>query len=503
MTAHASWPRPVEPDVQIAILGAGVSGIGMGMALKRSGRTSFIIFEKADDIGGTWRDNHYPGCACDVPSNLYSYSTEPNPNWSRLYSGQSEILNYLRACTGKYGLLAHIRFGTEVIRLVFDEANALWRITARNGEAVTARYVVSGMGLLSRPAVPQFEGSETFRGTSFHSANWNHSYDLTGKRVAVVGTGASAVQFIPHVARKAAHLTVFQRTPPWVLPKLDRPVKPWEKALFRALPFTQYLFRGAVYCMMEMGAVGFTRRTRMMQPLERMARRYLERVVPDPALRDKLTPDYTIGCKRILISNDYYPALTRPNVSLVTEPIVRIVPEGVQTAGGAVHPVDAIIFGTGFAVKDMLRPTEVIGRGGRLLNAEWNDGAEAYLGTTVSGYPNLFFLMGPNTGLGHSSMIYMIESQIRYVLDSMAYMERRGVPCLDVKPDVQRAYNAELQERIGHTVWHSGCRSWYITEDGRNPTTWPGFTFSFRFRTRRLKPSDYEAVYPVRGAQAA
>lgn len=500
MDAQASWTGGTgrgggtRPDIDVAIIGTGFSGLGMAIALKKAGRDDFRIFEKADEVGGTWRDNHYPGCACDVPSHLYSFSFEPNPDWSRMYSPQPEIWRYLRHCADKYALRPHIRFGCEILRAVFDEARALWVLTDRTGAQTTARVVVSGMGGLSRPAYPSLPGLEEFQGTSFHSADWNHDYDLAGKRVAVIGTGASAIQFVPAIAPQVGQLTLFQRTPPWVLPKADRPVRRWEMALMRALPPLQYLWRGAIYCMMESRAYAFTRNVKLMSRVAEMATRHLEQAIPDPVLRAKLTPDYTPGCKRLLISNDYYPALNRPNVHVETARIETVTATGIRTRDGVEHPVDAIIFGTGFKANDVLSPTEIVGRGGRSLNAEWDRGAAAYLGTVVAGYPNMFFLMGPNTGLGHNSMVYMIESQIRYVMDALRQLDRRRWRALDVAPAVQAAYNDALQGEIAHTVWQSGCKSWYLTEDGRNPTVWPGFTFSFRRRTRRVDLNDFDHV---------
>lgn len=494
MDAHRSWLPREKPDIDVAILGTGFSGLGMAIALKKAGRSSFQIFEKAHDVGGTWRDNHYPGCACDVPSHLYSFSFEPNPNWSRMYSPQPEILGYLKRCADKYDLYPSISFNAEVTRAVFDEAHNFWRIETKDGQRITARALVSGMGGLSRPAYPDIKGLKDFSGAVFHSADWNHDYDLTGKTVAVIGTGASAIQFVPQIAPEVKQLHLFQRTPPWIVPKLDRPIRPWEHKLFHAFPILQYLMRGAIYCRMESGVLGFTVNPKLMKKVEQIARDHLTDQVPDEELRKILTPTYLPGCKRILISNDYYPALGRDNVNVVTAEISEIRGTVVVTKDGAERPVDAIILGTGFKAMDVLTPTEIIGREGRSLAQEWGDFPKAHLGITVSGYPNLFFLMGPNTGLGHNSMVYMIESQIHYVMDALAHMDKRQVPALDVLPKAQAEFNEEIQARIGKTVWQTGCKSWYQRDDGRNPSVWPSFTFSYRRRTRRIDPLDYEEV---------
>ncbi len=485
---------PLKPDVEVVILGAGFSGIGMAIALLKAGRASFTVLEKGADVGGTWRDNHYPGAACDVPSHLYSFSFEQNPHWSRMYPTQSEIHDYLRRTADKYGVTPRIRFNTTAVHCGWDDATGMWRVRTGDGRTLTARAVVSGMGFLSRPALPQITGIDKFEGRVFHSAEWDHAYDLTGKRVAVIGTGASAIQFVPEIAPKVAQLTLFQRTPPWVMPKLDRPMRGWEKATFERFPALQNLFRQQIYARMETRAYAFTLKPEILKKAQALGLEYLEAVVPDPELRARLTPDYTIGCKRVLISNDYYPALNRPNVEVVTDGVAEATATGLKTRTGRRIEVDAIVFGTGFTVTEMLAPTEITGRDGRSLNAEWRRDIAAYLGTTVAGYPNLFFLMGPNTGLGHNSMIYMIESQIHYVLRALDMLDAERAVALDVRPQAQAVYNAELDRRLKKTVWASGCKSWYVSEDGRNPTLWPGFTFEFRRRTRRVDRRAYDLV---------
>jgi cation diffusion facilitator CzcD-associated flavoprotein CzcO len=481
-----------QPDFEVCIIGTGFSGLGMAIALLQEGRKSFVLLERAEGVGGTWRDNTYPGCACDIPSHLYSFSFEPKADWSRMYPPQPEIWAYLEGVADKYGVTPFIRFGRQVTAMTWDEQARFWRVQTASGEEVSARVVASGMGGLSNPATPQLKGVERFKGAAFHSAQWDHGYDLKGKRVAVVGTGASAIQFVPEIAPQVAQLHLYQRTPPWVVPKGDRPMRGWEQRLFKLLPFTQNWLRRTIYCGLEIRAPAFGAPERL-QKAQVLAKRYLDSVIADEGLRARLTPNYVMGCKRILISNDYYPALSRDNVELVTDPINEVTQDAVVTADGQVRPVDAIIYGTGFAAMDPLYRVEVRGEGGRRLADDWAHGAQAYLGLTVAGYPNLFFLMGPNTGLGHNSMVYMIESQIRYVMDAIHLMERRGAEAMDVKAPAQAAFNAELQQRIAGSVWNSGgCKSWYLNAEGRNVSLWPGFTFTYRKKTRKVDEASYE-----------
>jgi len=485
----------VRPDVDVAILGSGFSGLGMGVAMLKEGRTDFVILEKADSVGGTWRDNTYPGCACDVSSHLYSFSFEPNPNWSRMFAPQAEIRAYLDQVADKYGLRPHLRFNKKVTEMRYDDAAGFWRIHTADGATMTARVVASGMGGLSRPVYPNIEGAKDFKGAAFHSAEWDHSYDFRGKTVAVIGTGASAIQFVPQIQPLVSKLHLFQRTPPWIMPKADRPMRGWEKALFARFPFFQKLLRGSIYCENEVRALGFNVSPKIMAIAQSVAENHLKKQVADPVLRKRLTPDYTMGCKRVLISNDYFPAVAQANVELVTDGIDRITPNGVMTKDGVERPVDAIIYGTGFAATDALNPVQVYGPGGRHLNEEWDPAAEAYLGISVSGYPNLFFLMGPNTGLGHNSMIYMIESQIGYVMETIHLMEARGAVAIAPRKDVQDAYNARVQAKVNKTVQQQGgCVSWYQTADGRNTTIWPDFTFTYRKKTKAVDPEAYEYV---------
>ena len=479
----------MSTDVRVAIVGAGFSGVGMAIRLRELGERDFVVLERGDDLGGTWRDNRYPGCACDVPSHLYSYSFAPNPDWSSTFSGQAEIWAYLRACAQRGGVLEHVRLGHEVGEAAWDEASGRWQIDTSRGR-FTAQVLVSAMGALSEPARPAIPGLEAFAGPVFHSAAWDHDHDLTGERVAVIGTGASAIQFVPQIQPRVGRMHVFQRSAPWILPRPDRPLHGLERRLYRRLPAAQRLMREGLYYAYEAKILPFVHRR--LSPLPtRMARRHLHKQVADPALRARLTPDYTIGCKRILISDDYYPALTRPNVELVTAPIAAIDDGAVVTADGTRRAVDTIILGTGFHVTDVAAAHRLRGREGRLLSDVWQGSPQAYLGTAIAGFPNLFMLVGPNTGLGHTSMLVMIEAQIAYVAECLAAMDDRGARALEVRPEVQAAYNADVQQRMENTVWTSGCASWYLDDRGRNTTLWPGSTVGFRRALRRFEPADY------------
>ncbi|TDP44310.1 flavin-containing monooxygenase [Zavarzinia compransoris] len=496
MTSALRHPLVTRPDHDVIVIGTGFSGIGMAIQLKKAGMNDFVVLEKADKVGGTWRDNHYPGCACDVQSHLYSYSFERNPDWSRMYSPQPEIRAYIERTAEKYGVTPHIRYGVTLTGAHFEEDLGLWRLTTATGETITARAVVSGMGALSIPSYPTIKGRDSFKGASFHSQNWDHGYDLKGKRVAVIGTGASAIQFVPAIQPAVGELKLFQRTAPWVMPKPDREIGTLERAANRYVPGFQRTFRELIYWYLEARVFGFAVRPDLMKKMEGLARRYIRKQVKDPALRAKVTPDYTIGCKRVLLSNDYYRSLTQDNVEVVITGIREITARGVVTDDGVEHEVDAIIYGTGFKATDMLSGFSITGIGGEDLNARWKrDGAQAYLGTTTTGFPNLYFLMGPNTGLGHSSMVYMIESQIHYVMEALKLMQAKGYNHLDVKPEVQAAFNRKLTGKLDGTVWNNGgCLSWYRDEQGRNVTLWPDFTFRFRHATARLNPADYVAT---------
>jgi cation diffusion facilitator CzcD-associated flavoprotein CzcO len=479
-------------DDQIVIVGSGFAGLALAIRLKQAGIDDFVILEQADRVGGTWRDNTYPGAACDVESHLYCFSFAANSDWSRSFAPQQEIFDYLERCVAEYGLGPHLRFNARVERAAFDEATGLWRIEIAGGETLSARVLVAGCGGLSRPSYPKIPGLDAFRGPAFHSARWRHDVSLEGTRVGVVGTGASAIQIVPAIAPNVAKLSLFQRTPPWIVPKPDRAYTPREKRRFARRPWRQKLTRYGLYWKNELRAAGFVVDPRIMKLAEIPARRYLEQSIADPALRAKLTPSYTMGCKRVLLSNDYYPALARDNVDVVTDSIARVESRGLRTKDGVLHELDALILATGFQAAEASAPFEMRGRGGRDLNAAWAGGPEAYLGTTVSGFPNLFLIVGPNCGLGHSSMVLMIESQVAYILSALRLMRVRRLAFVDVRPETQARYSERLGERLAGTVWASGCTSWYKTSNGKNTTLWPGFTFEFRFRTRRFDARHYE-----------
>ncbi len=478
-------------DVLSAIVvGAGFSGIAAGVALRKAGIRDFVILEKANRVGGTWRENTYPGAACDVPSHLYSFSFEPNPSWSRAYSRQAEILAYLEHCADKYGLRDHLRFDHRVISAEFDDGAGTWRVETSHGVLV-ARSLLLGNGALHVPQLPAIPGLASFEGTQFHSAQWNHGYELAGKRVAVIGTGASAIQFVPEIAKQVAALEVFQRTPPWIMPKRDREMTARERWMFEHVPATQALRRTRQYWLMESTVIGFAFAPKVNELLERMPRRFLAKQVADPELRAKLTPTYRFGCKRVLISNDYYPALQRDNVALITDAITAVEPRGIRTADGQLHEVDAIICGTGFKVSEYLSPIRIVGTGGVELSDAWRETLRNYLGITVSGFPNLFLLMGPNTGLGHNSMIFMIEAQARYAAAAITAMRDHKLAAIDVKPSVEQAFRAELARKMKSTVWATGCQSWYQTPNGE-VFLWPGATFDYWWRTRKVELADYD-----------
>ncbi len=475
---------------RIAIIGSGFGGLGTAIRLKQQGIEDFVIFERAGDVGGTWRDNSYPGCACDVQSHLYSFSFVPNPDWTRSYSPQAEIWDYLKRCAQDFDLLPHIRFRHELREAVWDAAAQCWRLETSQGD-YTAALLVLASGALSNPAIPELPGLATFKGKTFHSARWDHDYDLTGRRVAVIGTGASTIQFVPEIQPKVAKLHLFQRTPPWIMPRQERAVTARKRRMYRRLPLAQRIVRAGIYLLRELFVFGF-RHLWLARYIERLALRHLAQSVPDPLLRAQLTPRYIIGCKRILASNEYLPALTRANVELVTAGIAEVREHAIVGRDGVERSVDAIIFGTGFRVTDPPLAQHVRGRNGQTLNETWAGSPQAHLGTTVAGFPNLFILMGPNTGLGHTSVLYMLEAQIEHLLHALSYMRRHGVTVLEPRPAAQAAFVAAVQQRLSGTVWSAGgCASWYLDRTGHNSTIWPDFTWRFRRRVARLQPGEY------------
>jgi cation diffusion facilitator CzcD-associated flavoprotein CzcO len=466
----------------------------MAIALKRRGFDSFLVLERGNDVGGTWRDNVYPGCACDIPSALYSFSFERNPWWSRVYPPHDELWEYLRRCSSKYGIRPHIRFGTELSEARYDESTATWRLVTADGKRLTSRVLICAMGALSRPRIPDFAGIDRFRGKIFHSARWDRTVDVRDRRVAVVGTGASAVQIVPAIAPVVRRLMVFQRTPPWVIPRGDAPLSPLRRTLLRWIPGYARAVRARTYWSLEFRALAFTIKPDLMRVAEKVALRFLAKEIPDPELRRRLTPTYRMGCKRVLLSDDYYPSLLRTNVEVIGEGIAEFREHSIVDSAGIERSVDVAVMATGFRATEGVVPVRIFGRSGNELGDAWRDGMQAYLGISVAGFPNLFTIVGPNTGLGHNSMVVMMEAQFRYVLDALALMRRRGIRAIDVLPAVQSQFNQRLQSRMTRTVWASGCSSWYQDAGGKNTTLWPGFSFTYRLLTRRFRLDGYEAL---------
>ena len=475
---------------RLLIIGAGFGGIGLGIRLRAAALTDFVILEKSDRVGGVWRANSYPGAACDVPSLLYSFSFAPRADWPDRYARQPDILAYLEQCARDHGLMPHIRFGAEVAAAEWDEARRLWVVRTRDGITFEAQALVTAAGQLDRPLVPRLPGLEQFAGPVFHSAQWRHDVDLAGKHVAVIGTGASAIQFVPQIAPRVQSLTLFQRSAPYVLPKSDKRYAGWQKAAFARIPGALWLSRAWQYLAHEVTAFAFVTWPAALNIKRGTFRRHLARGVMDEEKRQRLTPTDRIGCKRILISNDYYPALNRPNVAVETAPITEVRPDAIATAAG-VYRCDCIIFGTGFTATEFLAPMRITGRGGQDLHEAWRGGANAHLGITVAGFPNLFMLYGPNTGLAHNSVVYMLEAQIRYVLACLTRLASGDARTIEVRPDVQQRFNVRLQRRLNRTIWAKGCASWYLTPEGKNITNWPGYTFEFAWRTRKPRWDDY------------
>jgi cation diffusion facilitator CzcD-associated flavoprotein CzcO len=482
------------PDITVAIIGSGFGGIGVAAQLRRAGVTDVVLLERAADLGGTWRDNSYPGAACDVPSHLYSFSFAPNPGWTRSFSPQPEIWEYLRRVAAEEGITEKIRFGEEVTAARWDPAASLWRVETTSG-TLTARFLISAAGPLSDPLIPALPGLETFAGAVFHSATWDHDRDLTGRSVAVIGTGASAIQFVPQIQPLVSRLTVFQRTPPWIIPRHDRQISRLEHWLFRRAPVTQRIARAGIYWGREAYALGFVKNPGIMRKAEALALRHLHRQVGDPDLRARLTPSYRMGCKRILISNDYYRALTQPNVSLATDGIKEIREKSVLASDGTAYDADTLIFGTGFHVTDFPVAQRIFDSEGVSLARRWSapPAQTAFRGTTMAGFPNLFVLTGPNTGLGHNSQVFMIEAQVKYVVGALAHARRHGIDRIEVRRAAQSGYDRVLQRKMARTVWVTGgCKSWYLDAQGRNVALWPDFTWVFARQTRRFDPANYD-----------
>ncbi|MFG2870777.1 flavin-containing monooxygenase [Streptomyces sp. NPDC048338] len=481
--------------VRVAVIGSGFGGLGAAVRLRREGITDFVVLERADSVGGTWRDNSYPGCACDVPSHLYSFSFAPNADWPRTFSGQKHIRAYLEHVTDTFRLRPHLRLGHEVLMMRWDSAELRWEIETSRGD-FTADVVVSATGPLSDPKIPEIPGLADFPGKVFHSARWDHDYDLTGKRVAMVGTGASAIQIVPAIQPRVGSLTLFQRTPPWVMPRMDRAITGPERWLHRKLPATGTLRRGLLWGIRELQVSAFTKRPTELGLVESLAKANMAKAIKDPVLRAKLTPSYRIGCKRILLSSEYYPAVARPNVDVVASGLREIRGSTLVAADGTETEVDAIVFGTGFHVTDMPIAERVVGAEGRTLAETWKDGMESLRGATAAGFPNWMTIIGPNTGLGNSSMILMIESQLNYLADYMRQLDvLGGRAALAARPSAVGAWNRKVQSRMERTVWKAGgCDSWYLDANGRNTTLWPGTTGEFRRETRQVDLAEYEVL---------
>lgn len=474
------------------MIGAGFSGLGAAISLRRAGHHDFVVLERSRDVGGTWWDNTYPGCRCDVPSNLYSYSFLPNPDWPETFSPQSEIQAYLRRCAEDEGVVDHIRFGVSLDRAEWDEAAVAWRLHTSDGELLADR-LVTGTGGLVEPKLPAIDGLSSFAGPIVHTARWDHALELEGKRVGVIGTGSSSIQVIPELAKVADHLDVFQRTPAWVLPHANRRTSRFERLLFRRLPIVQRADRAFTTGYMELGNLIMTRRPGVMKTLEAICRWHLKRQLPDnPELHAALTPSYRLGCKRITMSNHYLRTFAKPHVELVTDGIASVDAGGIVTRDGVRHELDVLVLGTGFQVTEMPSAARVVGRDGRTLQEVWSGAPEAYLGTTIAGFPNLFTLLGPNTGLGAGSIVTMIEAQLDYAVACLDAMDRDGLATIEPREDIQHAYNVEIQRRSVPTVWLTGsCDSWYLADDGRNVTLWPDLMAAFEKQTRRFDIAEH------------
>ena len=480
---------------ETVIIGAGLGGLGMGIELQKHGRPDFLIIEKGHEVGGTWRDNSYPGCACDVQSHLYSYSFTNKWDWSKRYAPWHEIQQYILDTVTEFNVRPRIRFGLEVNSAVFDEQHALWTVGTSDGQSVRCKFFILATGPLHHPQMPDIKGLDRFKGKVMHSARWDHEYDLRGKRVASIGTGGSAIQYVPEIAPQVSQLDVYQRSPAWVIPRDERPYSSVSKWVFRTFPALRRLYRARLYLTNEM-RVWPIFHPALARVAEFFAKQFIRLQVKDPAMRKKLIPDYTLGCKRILISNKWYPTFNRQNVELITNGIREITEHGIIDSDGRERPVDAIILGTGFIVdpRGYMNNFTLKGLPGHDILHDWKDGAEAYLGNTVHGYPNMFQLVGPNSGLGHNSILFMIEAQVHYILQCMKELDWRDMSYMNVKEFAQRDFNADIQSRIKGTVWASGCRSWYQQSDGKNFVLWPASTLEFWKRNREINAYHYDWV---------
>ncbi len=483
---------PAADTPSVLIVGTGFGGIGMAIELKRAGLANLVILEKGADIGGVWRENTYPGAGCDIPSPYYSFSYEPNPLWPMRFSLRADIHAYLKAAADKYGVTPHIRFGTEVTTAAFDEDRRLWRVETSTGTVYEAQVFIPAVGQLSRPSWPSIPGRDSFAGHTFHSAQWDHDHDLTGKRVAVIGTGASAIQFVPRIQPAVEHLTVFQRSAPYIVPKPDQTYRRWQQNLYRRVPKAQLPERAFFWGLCEFATVGLKGSAAITKLVDWLAVATRNRQIKDPVLRAKLTPDYPAGCKRVLFASNYYPALTQSNVDVETSPITELTTGGVRTSDGVEHQVDVIIYATGFATTEFLGPMKVHGLAGRDLRDVWSAGARAYLGMAVPGFPNMFLMYGPNTNLGCGSIIYMLERQARYIRQAVSHLAA-GLSYVDVRHEVADRFDVEVQRRLARSVW-SRCGSWYRDASGRISTNWPGLVSEYHRRTKTVDLADYRVT---------
>jgi cation diffusion facilitator CzcD-associated flavoprotein CzcO len=498
--AENNPPGPADTNlaVDVLIVGGGFSGLCMAIKLRDAGMNSFLLLEKSEEIGGTWWENRYPGCACDIPSHLYSFSFELSPDWSRMYPGQAEIHAYMKRCVEKYRLAPYIRLKTSLCEAVWSEGENLWEVLAEEatGAAVKirARALVSGMGGLHVPYVPKLPGIEKFAGPSFHSARWDNDVELAGKNVAVIGTGASAIQFVPQIAEKTGKLSLFQRTPPWIVPRMDYQFSEEAKERFRKHWLARWAFRQYIFWRQEIRVLGFLGNKFVRGKATEIAQRHLRRQVASPELRAALTPKYELGCKRVLVSDDFYPTLARENVELVTAGISEVREHSIVTTDGVERPLDVLIYGTGFRATEPLIGVRIVGRHGVEIHDAWRDRMAAYYGITVSGFPNFFVLLGPNTGLGHNSIILMTEAQVRYTMSCLKMMKRSRRNTIEVREETQKEFVGEMQRRLMTTVWQTGgCKSWYQeARTGENTTLWPGTVIEYVRRTRQASPADYQ-----------
>jgi cation diffusion facilitator CzcD-associated flavoprotein CzcO len=473
------------------VVGAGFAGVGAAVMLKRAGYEDVTVFERGDRVGGVWNHNTYPGAACDVPSHLYEFSFEPNPRWSRRYAPQGEIQQYLEDLALRHGVLDRIRTGTEVTQASWDEDRAKWTLQTSAGTH-EADVLLTACGQLSVPKLPALPGLDRFEGPAFHTAEWRHDVELEGRRVAVIGTGCSAVQTVPAIQPIVAQVDVYQRSPGWTIPKMDFPYSERAKRLFERFPLLQRLDRTAVFAFMELGALGMTSRPGVLRAFRSVGRNQINRAIKEPELRARVTPSDEIGCKRIMLTDEWYPTLTKPNVQLITDPIAEVTATGVRLRDGSERPTDVLVFATGFQTHGFVAPMEIVGAGGRTLAEEWSPVAHAYLGLSVPSFPNMFLLYGPNTNGGTGSVIYTIEAGMNHVIAALHELERSSARRIEVRPETAASFDRELRSALADTVWHTGCTSWYLDENGNDPNQWPWLWSSYRRRTARIQPGDYE-----------